>query len=57
MFVEYYGLKEKENLCFKHTVPNIAYTYSQQAIDFIVAEIKKDPQGILDHLKKSVKKS
>ena len=57
LFVSYYGLKTNEKFCFVHTVPSDAYTYSQQAIDFIYAEIKKDPKGILDKLKKSTKKA
>lgn len=52
-FCKYYGLKENEKLCYAHrqfSTPQ--YTYSQQMIDFIVDEIKKDPEHILDNIKK-----
>ena len=42
-FCKYYGIKENEKLCYIHkqfTTPR--YSYSQQAIDFIYEEIKKD---------------
>ncbi|MEE0728307.1 MAG: hypothetical protein UCV58_17475, partial [Clostridium saudiense] len=31
-------------------------TYSQQFIDFIVTEIKKDPQNYVESLRKNIKK-
>lgn len=57
LFCKYYGIKENPKLCYVYTVtshPN--YGYSLQAIDFIVAEIEKDPSKIIDNLKKWVKK-
>ncbi len=33
------------------------YSYSLQAIDFIVEEIKKDPENIIQNLKKSLQKN
>lgn len=57
LFCKYYGIKENPKLCYVYTVtsyPN--YGYSLQAIDFIVAEIEKDPSNIIDNLKKWVKK-
>lgn len=52
MFCKYYNLKENEKFCYTHTqftVPQ--YTYSQQTIEFIVDEVKKDPLHILDNIK------
>lgn len=52
-FCKYYGLKENEKLCYTHkqfSTPQ--YSYSQQMIDFIVDEIRKDPIHILDNIKK-----
>lgn len=51
-FVNYYGLKGNERYCYIHRVySQPQYTYSIQTIDFIVDEIKKDPEHILDVLK------
>lgn len=52
LLVNYYNLKKDEKYCYIHkqfTTPK--YSYSQQAIDFIIAEIKNDPENILDHIK------
>ena len=52
-FCKYYGLKENERLCYIHkqfSMPQ--YSYSQQMIEFIVDEIKRDPYHILDNIKK-----
>lgn len=52
-FCKYYGLKENEKLCYIHRqFSNPQYSYSQQMIEFIVDEIKKDPEHILDNIKK-----
>lgn len=56
-FVTYYGLKTNERYCFVHHVySQPQYTYSIQTIDFIVDEIKKDPEHILDVLKQKSSK-
>lgn len=52
-FCKYYGLKENEKFCYIHkqfSTPQ--YSYSQQVIDFIVEEIRKDPEHILNNIKK-----
>lgn len=57
LFCKYYSLKENEKYCYvykAHSQPS--YTYSIQAIDFIVEEIKKDPENIIQTLKEKVKK-
>ena len=56
-FVSYYGLKDNERYCYAHRVySQPQYTYSIQTIDFIVDEIKKDPEHILDVLKQKSSK-
>lgn len=56
LFVSYYGLKENENFCFAYTTnSSTLYSYSRQAIDLIVNEIKKDPENIIQNLKEKIK--
>lgn len=58
LFVAYYGLKGNEKFCFTYnTNSQTLYSYSRQAIDLIVTEIKKDPENIIQNLKNSIKKS
>lgn len=54
--IKYYGLKEQDKFCFKHEATG-SYTYSQQAIDFIFNEIKKDPENILKNVKSYITKN
>lgn len=57
LFVSYYGLKSNEKFCYVYKrSSNPLYSYSQQAIDLIVDEIKKDPKNIIQNLKKRIKK-
>ena len=57
LIVSYYGLKQNEKFCYIHKqFSSPQYSYSQQAIDFIIEEIKKDPELILDHIKSQLKK-
>ena len=57
LFVNHFDLKTKERYCYTHMIDRQPrYTYSIQAIDFIVDEIKKDPDHILDVLKKKSSK-
>lgn len=52
-FCKHFGLKDNEKFCYTHRqFTNPQYSYSQQIIDFIVDEIKKDPRNILDNIKK-----
>nr|DAG49835.1 MAG TPA: Protein of unknown function (DUF3644) [Caudoviricetes sp.] len=52
-FVKHFGVKENEKLCYAYTVSRYPqYSYSQQAIDFIFDELAKDPEQILDKIKK-----
>jgi len=50
LFCNYYGIKENPKLCYKHQLTH-TYGYSIQAIDFIVEEIKKDPENIIQNLR------
>lgn len=51
-FCKYFGIKENPKFCYIHKqYANPIYSYSQQAIDFIIDEIKKDPENILDNIK------
>lgn len=51
-----YGIKENEKYCYVHRqYSNPSYTYSIQAVDLITEEIIKDPQNIVQNLKKAKK--
>lgn len=52
-FCKHFGLKNNSVFCYAHKqYTNPQYSYSQKAIDFIVTELKKDPEHILDNIKK-----
>ena len=51
-FCKYYGLKDNERFCYVHrqfTSPQ--YSYSLQAVEFIIEELRKDPENILNNIK------
>ena len=53
LFVKFFGMKDNPEFCYAHRhYQNPQYSYSMKAIDFIVDEIKKAPDRILDDLKK-----
>lgn len=55
-FTKYYNIKNNAKLCYIHKVyDKPSYTYSMQAVDFIVDEIKKDPNNIIENIKESFK--
>lgn len=57
LFNKYYGLKWNPKFCYTYRVNTTPYySYSIQAIDFIVDEIKKDPEHIIQNLRDRVKK-
>lgn len=57
MFCNYYDIKSNEKFCFINTIGETpTYSYSSQTIDFIVEEIKKDPEHIVDNIKEKLKK-
>lgn len=52
-FIKHFGVKENEKFCYIHKqFSQPQYSYSQQAVDFIVDELKKDPTNILNNIKK-----
>lgn len=55
LFCKYYGLKDNPKLCYQHQLTG-TYGYTIQAIDFIVEEIKKDPENIIQNLREYLKK-
>ncbi len=56
-FCNYYNIKSNEKWCFVvKQFSDLKYAYSMQAVEFIVEEIKKDPDNILNNIRKSLKK-
>lgn len=54
LFVKYYGIKANPKFCYTHKINNPpTYSYSMAAIDFIIAELQKDPEDIIENIKKS----
>lgn len=57
LFCKYYNIKNNSKLCYiTKMFSQPQYSYSLQAIDFIVEEIKKDPENIIQNLKEQIKK-
>ena len=55
LFNKAFDLKNDSSMCYVYKgYAQPSYTYSQKAIDFIVTEIKKDPQNIIENLKKKI---
>ncbi len=58
LIVKFYQIKENPKYCYKYEIgTQTLYSYSDAAIDFIVEEIKKDPEHIIQDLKDKQKKS
>lgn len=56
LFCKYYGIKANEKWCYPHNqFSQPMYSYSMQAIEFIVEEIKKDPENILNNIKERIR--
>jgi hypothetical protein len=58
LIVKFYNMKSNKEYCYiydRGTTPQ--FTYSNSAIEFIFSEIKKDPENIIQNLKKQIKKS
>lgn len=56
LFNKKYAIKENEKFCYVHRqYAQPSYTYSMQAIEMIVNEIIKDPENIVNYLKKAKK--
>ena len=57
LFCNYYGIKNNSKFCYQHRVyKNPTYCYSIQTIDFIVNEIEKDPNNIIETIKRQINK-
>lgn len=56
LFCKYYGIKENPKLCYQHQLTH-TYGYSIQTIDFIVEEIKRDPEHIIQNLRNLLAKN
>ena len=53
LFIEFYDIKRDNKYSYKHSLGNsTSYTYSERLIDFIINEIKKNPDGFVESLKK-----
>ena len=56
LFANYYDIKNNSKFCYTNTINAVpTYSYSIQAIDFIVEEFKKDPEHIISNLKEKLK--
>lgn len=55
LFIKFYDIKTNEKYCFYYRISN-RYGYSQMLIEFIVEEILKNPDTIIEDLKKGIKK-
>lgn len=52
MVIDFYNVKSNETYAYKHTIGNQeSYTYSQQFVDFLYGEIKKNPDSFVESLK------
>ena len=52
LFIEFYDIKSDNKYSYKHSLGNsTSYTYSERLIDFIINEIKKNPDGFVESLK------
>lgn len=54
LFIKKFDLKSNEVYCYSFTTgeKSLTYKYSQQVVDLIVDQIKKDPENIIEYLKK-----
>ncbi|HFR3033205.1 TPA: DUF3644 domain-containing protein [Streptococcus pyogenes] len=56
LVIDFYNIKSETTFSYCHLIGSTqTYTYSQQFVEFIVNEIKKDPQNFVESLKKSNK--
>lgn len=53
MFSDFYNIKSDSKYAYRHNIGNSHhYTYSEQLVEFIVNEIKKNPEKFVESLKK-----
>ncbi|MHB9953154.1 RhuM family protein [Ligilactobacillus murinus] len=56
LFIEFYNIKSDSKYAYKHCIgKQTSYTYSQQLVEFIVSQIKKDPNNFVESLKRAKK--
>lgn len=56
LFVKFYDIKNNPRFCYEYNRSKANYySYSNSALEFIYSEIKKDPEHIIQSLKKSLK--
>ena len=56
LFIEFYNIKSDSKYAYKHCIgKQTSYTYSQQLVEFIVSQIKKDPNDFVESLKRAKK--
>ncbi|MFV0580241.1 MAG: DUF3644 domain-containing protein [Fusobacterium ulcerans] len=57
LFLKYYNLKMQEKFCYiLKNDEQPRYYYSQQAVEFIIAEYVKDPENIIKNIKEKLNK-
>lgn len=57
LIIEFYSIKQNPQYAYEHVIgKSHSYTYSQQFVEFIIQEIKKNPQHFVESLKKKCKK-
>ncbi|MEY8737530.1 DUF3644 domain-containing protein [Lactobacillus sp. AN1001] len=56
LFIDFYNIKNDSKYAYEHCIGNqTSYTYSQQLVEFIVSQIKKDPNNFVESLRKAKK--
>lgn len=54
LIIDFYDIKHDPQYAYEHIIgKQHSYTYSQQFVDFILAEIEKNPHNFVESLKKS----
>lgn len=57
LIIDFYDVKNDPNYSYKHVIGNNPqFTYSQQFIDFIISEVRKNPTTFVESLKKAKEK-
>ena len=58
LFVDFYEIKSNDSYAYNFALPGEqpSYGYSQQAIDLILQEVKKNPEHIIGRIKEELKK-
>lgn len=54
LIIDFYNIKQDTRYSYEHIIGNQhSFTYSQQFVDFIIAEIEKNPHNFVESLKNS----